>query len=54
MTIEERGYEAKLSKNESLVFEFIMQEKERACFLTSTDIAKGHIFKISNRKSRLH
>ncbi|WIW70341.1 MurR/RpiR family transcriptional regulator [Anaerosinus gibii] len=39
MTIEERGYEAKLSKNESLVFEFIMKEKERACFLTSTDIA---------------
>ena len=39
MTIEERGYEAKLSKNESMVFEFMMKEKERACFLTSTDIA---------------
>lgn len=39
MTLEERGYEASLSKNESLIFEFIMREKERACFLTSTDIA---------------
>ena len=39
MTLEERGYDASLSKNESLIFEFIMREKDRACFFTSTDIA---------------
>ena len=39
MTIEERGYPVRLTKNEKLIYEFILRNKEKACFKTSTAIA---------------
>lgn len=40
MNIEERGYAVKFTKNERLIYEFIVNNKEKACFMTSTDIAR--------------
>lgn len=40
MTIEERGYSANFTKIEQIIFEFIINNKERACFLTVSDIAQ--------------
>lgn len=40
MTLEERGYTAKLTKNEKLIYEFILRNKDKACFMTSTAIAR--------------
>lgn len=39
MSLEERGYSVKLTKNEKLIYEFILRNKEKACFMTSTAIA---------------
>ncbi len=38
-TIEEMGYHCKLTKNENTAFEFIVNHKPRACFMTSNEIA---------------
>ncbi|NME35073.1 MULTISPECIES: MurR/RpiR family transcriptional regulator [Fusobacterium] len=40
MTIEERIKGAKLTKNEKKVLEFILQNIDRACYMTSSEIAK--------------
>ena len=40
MTIEERAYSTKLTKNEKKVLEYILQNLERACYMTSNEIAK--------------
>ena len=38
-TIEEKGYHCILTKNENTAFEFIVNHKPRACFMTSNEIA---------------
>ena len=40
MTIEEKAYSTKLTKNEKKVLEYILQNLERACYMTSNEIAK--------------
>ncbi len=40
MTIEERACSTKLTKNEKKVLEYILQNLERACYMTSNEIAK--------------
>ncbi len=40
MTLEERGYAVKLTKNEKIIYEFVLRNKDKACFMTSTALAR--------------